>query len=124
VTETAQDHGSATYAPKIQREQSFIDWSQSARKLSALIRGLDPRPGAYTFLNGKEVKVFAPRVVEEKSVGLTPGRVAGYREGMLIIETGRGRIGLGELHYPGKKRLAAGDFLRGFSILEGTVLGK
>jgi methionyl-tRNA formyltransferase len=124
VIETPQDHGSATYAPKIQREQSVIDWAQSARKLSAFIRGLDPRPGAYTLLHGKELKLFSPRVVEEKDVNLAPGRVAGYREGMLIIETGQGRIGIRELHYPGRKRLAAGDFLRGFSIPEGTLLGK
>jgi methionyl-tRNA formyltransferase len=124
VSETQQDHSSATYAPKIEREQSVIDWTRSARKLSAFIRGLDPRPGAYTLLRGKELKLFSPKVVDEKGVGLAPGGVAGYRQGMLIIETGQGTIGIRELHYPGKKRLAAGDFLRGFTISEGTLLGK
>jgi methionyl-tRNA formyltransferase len=124
VSETQQDHSSATYAPKIEREQSVIDWTRSARKLSAFIRGLDPRPGAYTLLRGKELKLFSPKVVDEKGVGLAPGGVAGYRQGMLIIETGQGTIGVRELHYPGKKRLAAGDFLRGFTISEGTLLGK
>jgi len=124
ANETPQDHGSATYAPKIEREQSIIAWTQSARRVAAFIRGLDPRPGAYTLLRGKELKLFSPRLVDEKGVDFVPGRVAGFRQGLLLIETGQGRIGIGELQYPGKKRLAADDFLRGYSITEGTLLGK
>jgi methionyl-tRNA formyltransferase len=124
MTPKPQDHGSATYAPKIEREKSIIDWTQSARKVSALIRGLDPKPGAYALLHGKELKLFSPRLVEEKGVDLVPGRVAGCRQGLLLVETGQGRLGVRELQYPGKKRLAADDFLRGFPIPEGTLLGK
>jgi methionyl-tRNA formyltransferase len=119
-----QDHGSATYAPKIEREKSIIDWTQSALRLSALIRGLDPKPGAYSLLHEKELKLFSPRLVEEKGVDSVPGRVAGCQQGLLLIETGQGRIGIRELQYPGKKRLAADAFLRGFPIPEGPLLGK
>jgi methionyl-tRNA formyltransferase len=119
-----QDHGDASYAPKIERALSLIDWSGDARKVAALIRGLDPRPGAYTLLHGKEVKLFSPVVMEEETTRLLPGRVSGYKRDLLVVETGRGRVGIRELQYPGKKRLFAEEFLRGFPVPEGTLLGK
>lgn len=122
--EKPQDHRSATYAPKIERKGCVIDWTQSARKLCAFIRGLDPKPGAYTSLHGKELKLFSPKLVEEGGSGPVPGRVAGCWQGLLIVETGEGKIGVGELHCPGKKRLAADAFLRGFPLPEGTLLGE
>ena len=124
LRERPQDHRFATYAPKIDRQGSVIDWTQPARRLSALIRALDPRPGATTLVRGKELKLFSPRLVEERGPDLVPGRVGGCRQGLLMIETGQGRIGIREVQYPGKKRLAADDFLRGFPIPEGTLLGK
>ncbi len=124
VIQTPQDHGLATYAPKINKDLAIVDWTHSARKLSALIRGLDPRPGACTLLRGMELKLFSPTLVGEEMANRVPGRVAGYGLGLLLVETGRGRIGIGELQCPGKKRLAAADFLRGFPVPEGTLLGK
>ena len=125
IIETPQDKESATYAPKIERDLSLVRWSQGALKVAAFIRGLDPRPGAYTLFDGEELKVFHPRVMDEaEGMNLIPGRVSGHERGLLIVETGHGRIGIGELQYPGKRRLSADEFLRGFPIPEGTVLGK
>jgi methionyl-tRNA formyltransferase len=124
IVEKPQDDGEAIYAPKIEKHLSRINWKESAVRISALIRALDPKPGAYTVIEGQEVKLFSSRVVESMGNGGVPGRVAGHREGELIIETGEGRVGAGEIQSPGKKRLSADDFLRGYALPEGTRLGK
>jgi methionyl-tRNA formyltransferase len=124
ISYKTQDHGAASYAPKIERDLCLVNWTQSARKVAALIRGLDPRPGAYTLLHGEELKLFSAVVKEEDGTKLLPGRVSGCKRDLLIVETGQGMVGVKELQYPGKKRLFADEFMRGSSIPEGTVLGK
>jgi methionyl-tRNA formyltransferase len=124
ISYKTQDHGAASYAPKIEKDLCLVNWTLSARKVAALIRGLDPRPGAYTFLHGEELKLFSAAVLkEEDGTKLLPGRVSGRKRDLLIVETGQGRVGIKELQSPGKKRLFADEFIRGFSIPEGTVLG-
>jgi len=122
LIEKTQEDAQATYAPKI-RGISFINWNQSARAISALIRALDPWPGAITSVGGKKIKLFAPKVPDGEALDLSPGRVAGYSGEGLLVETGKGLILIRELQAPGKKRLAAADFLRGFPINDGTMLG-
>ena len=124
VKESPQDHSMATYAPKIEKSISLIDWKQHAVRISALIRALDPRPGAYTSIQGREIKLFSSRVADEDRVGLVPGRVIRNGGGGLYVETGKGVIEIREVQYSGKKRLTAPDFLRGFSLSEGTILGE
>jgi len=121
---TPQNHSRATYAPKIGRELSLVNWKEEAVKVSARIRGMDPRPGAYTLWEGQEIKLFASTVVERDRTDGSPGQVLGPREECLVIATGRGAVGVRELQYPGKNRLPAREFLRGLPIPEGTVLGQ
>ena len=119
-----QEHSLASYAPKIERHMALIDWSRSTDQIHGQIRALDPWPGAATTLSGKQVKVFSSRKVpENKRIG-KPGRVAGITDAAIMVETGNGLIEIGALQIPGKKRLAAGDFLRGFPVAEGTILGE
>lgn len=124
IKESPQDHSMATYAPKIEKSTFLIDWKQHANRISALIRALDPRPGAYTTIQGKEVKLFSSRVVDEDRLDVVPGKVLRDEEGCLCVETGKGVIEIREVQYSGKKRLTAPDFLRGFSLSEGTILGE
>lgn len=124
ITGTSQDHTKATYAPKIAKELALVDWKQDAAKVSARIRSMDPRPGAYTLWKGQEIKLFASTVLDRNREGGPAGQVLGLREECLAIGTGRGIIGVKELQSPGKNRLSAGVFLRGFSIPEGSVLGE
>jgi methionyl-tRNA formyltransferase len=118
-----QDHSMATYAPKIEKSTALIDWKQHAPKISSLIRAHDPIPGAYTTIEGKVVKLFSSRVVDEDRLDVVPGKVIRDEGGGLCVETGQGVIEVREIQYTGKKRLSVPDFLRGFSLTEGTVLG-
>ncbi|RPJ19129.1 MAG: methionyl-tRNA formyltransferase, partial [Desulfobacteraceae bacterium] len=124
VEATPQDHTKATYAPKIAKELSLVDWKEDAAKVSARIRGMDPKPGAYTIWEGREIKLFASTVIDRNRDEGAPGQVLGLKEGCLVVGTGRGTVGVRELQYPGKNRLPAREFLRGFSIPEGTLLGQ
>ncbi|MDY6973990.1 MAG: methionyl-tRNA formyltransferase, partial [Thermodesulfobacteriota bacterium] len=119
-----QDHGVATHAPKIDRSLSLVKWDQPARAISGLIRALDPWPGAFTTMEGKKIKLFSPTVKDDERPGMSPGRVTGFMEGALAVETVKGIILVGELQMPGKKRLPASDFLRGFRLDKGTLLGR
>lgn len=123
LKETPQDDSLASYAPKIDRETCLINWEEPANRVSSLIRALDPRPGAYTLCEGKEIKLFSSGVRSEGSVEGVPGRVSGVGEA-LHVETAEGVVAVREIQYPGKKRLPVRDFLRGFSLPVGTVLGQ
>jgi len=123
LKETSQNGSLATYASKIGRDMSLIKWKQSAQTISALIRALDPWPGAYTRLGEKDIKLFSSLVSDENRTNGIPGRVAGYSEGILEVETGKGVVGIRELQAPGKRRLSAKDFLRGFPLDKDTLLG-
>jgi methionyl-tRNA formyltransferase len=121
--ERPQNHADATHAPKIDRDMSLVRWDRPADTVSALVRALDPWPGAVTMLNGKEIKLFSSHVTDKYRIGL-PGRITGEKESTFDVETGKGIVRIRELQLPGKKRLPANQFLRGFSLEKGTVLGR
>jgi methionyl-tRNA formyltransferase len=123
VEEREQDHTLATMAPKIERDMGLIRWEEPAGKISALIRALDPWPGAFTIVKGREVKVFSARLVREDGLGTVPGRVMGVGDRGICLETGRGLLEIGVLQLQGKKRLPAREFVKGFSVPPGTVFG-
>ncbi len=123
IHETPQDDSLATYAAKIDRTTGRISWNLPADQISSLIRGLDPWPGAYTTVNGKTLKLFSSRVVNVGIADTVPGRVKGQSREGLLVETGDGVILLGALQLAGKKRMRALDFLRGFPLKPGTILG-
>jgi methionyl-tRNA formyltransferase len=122
IQERMQDDSRASHAPKIDRKMGSIEWGHSAHHISALMRALDPRPGAYTLLEGREVKLFSPEVLDEKKAGGVPGRIS-RENGELCVETGMGILSIGEIQLPGRKRIPVRDFLRGFPLDEGTRLG-
>lgn len=124
MEERPQDHSEASYAPKLTKAISMIEWTQPASRVSATIRALDPRPGAYTTWQDKRIKLFSSGIAHNRQHDMIPGRIASQGEAGLIIETGEGAVIAREIQYPGKKRLSAKDFLRGFSFPEGTILGR
>lgn len=116
-----QDDALSCYAPMLKKEDGLIDWSGSATAIHNLVRGLDPWPGAYTLLDGEVLKLGRTR--PEQSPAGEPGTVlAASAEGVLIA-CGRGSLLVRELQLPGKKRLAAGEFLRGRPLPLGSRLG-
>ena len=129
ATRIPQDNEKANYVKMISKEMGKLDFAKSAVQLERLIRGLNPWPSAYTFLEGKSLKLWlaeAEEVTESqepKFKDFAPGTVAEVRDDSLVIMTGEGLLVVKELQLEGKKRMPADAFLRGFSIPVGTILG-
>ena len=114
-----QEQARATYAPKLTRETAHIRWADPAERVARLIRGLDPRPGAWTELDGREVKLFGARLVEDRGA---PGEIRTTSDG-LRIATGQGAVQVGEVQPAGKARMAAAEWLRGRGAQTGKRFG-
>jgi methionyl-tRNA formyltransferase len=114
-----QDDSLSSYAPLLSKEDGLIDWSRSARALHNQVRGLDPWPGAYTFLDGELLKLA--RTLPEAGAG-EPGTVLAAGADGVRIACGEGVLLVRELQLPGKKRLPAADFLRGRPLPVGARL--
>ncbi len=122
LKETPQDEICVSYASKIDRSMSRIKWGRPAQEISALIRGLDPWPAAHMRINDQDLKVFSSRIIDETAEHDVPGRIAGLSEAGIDIDTGKGRVRIRELQAHGKKRLPAGDFLRGFPLKKNMIM--
>ncbi|HEY7744826.1 MAG TPA: methionyl-tRNA formyltransferase [Desulfuromonadales bacterium] len=115
----AQDDSASCYAPMLKKEDGRIDWRRSAAEIHNQVRGLDPWPGAYTCLDGEVLKIAD--TAPEEGVG-EPGTIlSADRDGVRVACSG-GVLKIGALQLPGKKRLPAGEFLRGRPIPPGTRL--
>lgn len=116
-----QDDSLHTYAPMLKKEDGLIDWSRSAAAIHNQVRGLDPWPGAYTLLDGEVLKL-ARTLPQATPVG-EPGTILAADGAGVTIACGGGSLLVRELQLPGKKRLAASDFLRGRPLAVGSRVG-
>lgn len=115
-----QDDSLTNYAPLLKKEHGIIDWSRDAASIKNQIRGMTPWPGAYTELDGKTLKLY--RVRTGNGTGI-PGTIITVDRTGIEIACGTGSIIVDELQLEGKKRLPASEFLSGFRIGPGTILG-
>ncbi len=119
-----QDEALSSYEPMLTKELGEVDFSKSAEEIDCLVRGVDPWPGAYSYLNGETLKLWkvTPRAWEGTEAN---GSVlkASAREGLLVKCEG-GALELEVIQLPGGKRMSAKSYLAGRSIEMGTVLGK
>jgi methionyl-tRNA formyltransferase len=106
-----QDHAAATFAPKITREVSRIRWDQSAEQVARLARALDPRPGAWTTLEDREVKLFGARV-REGAGDAAPGTVL-EADSALVVMTADRAVEFIDVQSSGAARMTAGSWTRG-----------
>jgi methionyl-tRNA formyltransferase len=115
--EEPQDESRATYAAKIEREMTRVDWTQPSDVVARLIRAYDPRPGAFAAVGGLDVKLFGAR--EVTGMRGAPGSVLSVDDGGLIVACGRGAVQLAVVQPSGKRRLAPVDWERGRGIAVG-----
>ena len=118
--EKPQDDARATYAAKITRESSLIDWSASALEISRLIRASDPKPGAFTRTSKGDVKMFGPKVLD--GIKGTPGEVL-RTTGELVIACGIDALRIAEVQPSGKSRMRAHEWTRGRGAAVGDRYG-
>lgn len=120
IRQREQDESRATFAPKINRDTAHLDWSLGAEEVARWMRGLDPLPGAWTRLDGKEVKLFMPQPLPGECHEQAPGTIleADAKAG-LVVAAGRGAVRVGEVTPEGKRRMSAREWIIGRGVRAG-----
>lgn len=122
VTPKKQGESPTAYASMLKKEMGEIRWEEPAISIERLIRGLNPWPSAYTGWQDKTMKIWEAEVLEEDS-GQEPGTVVRVDKDGFLVQTGKGLLKVTALQIPGKKRMEADAFLRGYSMEPGEKLG-
>ena len=130
-----QGESPTAYARMLDKKLGNIDWSRSAVEIERLVRGLNSWPSAYTHWDGKVMKIWKAKAEPgagvqaggtdtEKLQGesqTVAGTVVAVEKDSFTVQTGEGRLKVLQLQIPGKKRMDADAFLRGYSLKPGTV---
>lgn len=117
----AQDNDQATHAPLLKKEDGHIQWQRTAVEIEALIRGMTPWPGAFTFFGKRRLKLFKAKTARMET-NASPGMVIKGFDQELRIATGNQALSVLELQSASGKRLSITDFLRGTPIPIGSIL--
>lgn len=118
-----QKEEDSTYAKMLTRDMGQLDFTKDALSLERTIRGLNSWPSAYTYYAGKMLKIWGAKVVEEEG-NAVPGEVVKIQKDGFFIQTGKGLLKAEQVQLEGKKKMSAGDFLRGMQMQPGEKLGK
>jgi len=116
-----QDESLASNAPPLSREQGRIDFTQPAASIKNLVRGLAPRPGAFTSVGGKALRVSAVRVSRRDRAG-APGTVH-VEDGAPWVTTGNGSLELTSVQLEGRRLVSGKDLVNGRVLEADLVLG-
>jgi methionyl-tRNA formyltransferase len=119
LTLTPQPEAGATYAPKIDKDETRIDWGRPSRDVHNHIRGLSPFPGAWCEIAGEGGRIKVLRTTKGEGAG-APGTVL---DNQLMVACGEGAVRILELQRAGRQSMKAVEFLRGTRIAAGTRLG-
>jgi len=113
LTLTPQPETGVTSAVKISKEETYIDWTKSAREVHNHIRGLSPFPGAWFELGGVRIKAL------RSTCGEGTGAPGSVLDEHLTIACGEGAVRLTQVQREGKKPMSAEEFLRGAPVKPG-----
>ncbi len=116
-----QNAAHATYAAKLTKSESQIDWTQGAQQLERAVRGYFPFPIAHTFYNGIPIKILRARLTDVEPA--RPGTVVAMTKEHIVVACGKGALALEVLQKPGGKPLPVAQFVQGFPIKPGDRLG-
>jgi len=118
-----QDAAGVTLAPSLPPDIGMLDWNRPARDLHNLVRGVTPKPGAYTSWQDKRLKIWRTEVVDgAEADGGVPGTVESVGVGGITIYTSKGALRLLEVQPESKGRMAADAWARGARIMAGQTL--
>ena len=127
AVETPQDETAATITAPIKKADAIVDWGGEAIRIERSVRAYDPWPVARTTLDGEDLLIWRARVATE----VTDDACASAAPGTIIalkpeptVKCGHGSLALIEVQAPGRRRMAAADYLRGRRVLVGARLGR
>jgi methionyl-tRNA formyltransferase len=118
LPQTPQPEVGVTYAHKIEKAESAIDWRQPAAEIELRLRAFDPFPGGAAVLGGEAIKVWRAELAPGQG---TAGVVLRLEAQGPVVACGAGALRLTELQRPGGKRAPAAQFLQGRPINPGEA---
>jgi len=121
IIPVSQNHDLATIAPMLKKDDGLIDWQKDAKEIECLIRGLDPWPSAFSFIDSKRLRLFKPEVLHKDS-NAQPGTILQADKRGLLISCGQNSLLIREIQPEGKKRMSVESFICGHQIPVGTSL--
>lgn len=119
LTPQPQDPSKVTTAPLLRKEDGCIDWNQPVRSVHNLIRGMNPWPGAHTFLRGQRIKVHRgiPSTLDPGEA--PPGQVIALDPEGILVACAEGTLEIQELQESGRRRVDARAFASGRHVAVG-----
>lgn len=125
ASEREQNHDSATYAPKIDRDATRIRWDEGNSVVARHIRAFDPHPGALTPLRGADVKLFGarPTDIAGDEAGVAFGQIISIGPDGMLVACGDGAVGISDVQPAGKKRMSVTEWVRGRGVEVGDRFG-
>ncbi|MCI0469460.1 MAG: methionyl-tRNA formyltransferase [Nitrospirae bacterium] len=108
--------GEASYAPILKKEDGRINWEMAADKLVNFVRGMNPWPSAFTYLDNERIKIIEARYIDGEGI---PGRIEKASAGEVIVGSAHGLLSIVKLQVEGKRVMTAGDFLAGRRLRAG-----
>lgn len=136
VTPVRQNEAESSHVGMLHKSMGRIDWKKNAETLDRLIRGLISWPGAATVYRGKTLKIWEEEAVREEELrgkneaayagsgSAEPGTVILVERDAFYVQTGEGVLRISAVQPEGKKRMAVKDFLLGYPIRAGEMLGE
>lgn len=120
-----QEDSESSYAPMMTKELGLIDWNKGAVEIHNLIRGTDPWPGAYTFMQGDRMRIWKSSVVRAKAEGDGKnGEILLVDDEGILVKCSDEKLLITEVQFDSSKRMAVRDYLRGHKISTGVILGE
>jgi methionyl-tRNA formyltransferase len=117
-----QDTSVATKAPKLSKEESWIDWTLQAAVIFNKLRAFKPFPGTATFRSGKRLGIEWAEVIADESHAV-PGTITRVNEVSFTVQCGKGQLKVTELKPEGKRSMSTREFLLGSRVVKGEILG-
>jgi len=119
----SQDDAAATFAPRLQKSDGVIAWGAGATCVHGKIMGMNPWPGAMTVRKGRALALWRSRVLERDGA-TPPGVVQGLESDGISVGCGKGSVVVTEVQVPGKRRVSAAAFARGYHVEKGERWGE
>lgn len=114
---TPQENSRATYAPKLKKEDGLIDWNESAEKIHNKVRGLLPWPSAYTYFNGKMLKVLKTQIIGDAGGRARNGEVVEIlKHKGIVVKAGKDSLLIQNVQIEGKRPFDSDAFICGHKI--------
>ena len=120
----AQDSTQSSYADKIAKQESLIDWSAPVTEIERRIRAFNPFPAAYSLVNGQRIKIWLASAVSRDYPGV-PGEILSADDDGLLVKCGNGALLISTIQLAGKSKMCVAEVLKSRASIfsPGTRLG-